>query len=40
MYGSYFKLKIKAIRYATYQELKEKTYTESKNFKYSDLKGE
>lgn len=40
MFGSSFKLKVKAIRYATYKELKEKTYTEGKNFKYSDLKGE
>lgn len=40
MFGSSFKLKVKAVRYVTYNELKEKTYTESRNFKYSDLKGE
>lgn len=42
MFGSSFKLKVKAIRYATYKKLKEqeKTYNQLKNFKYSDLKGE
>ncbi len=40
--GSNFLLKIKAIRYATYQELKSKvTYTDVQDdYKYSDLKGE
>lgn len=39
--GSNFLLKIKAIRYATYQELKQKkTYTETQDYSYSDLKGE
>ena len=38
--GSVFKLKIKAIRYATYNELKTKTYNEVKNYTYSKLKGE
>lgn len=37
--GSSFKLKIKAIRYATYNELKEKKYNDIKSFKYRDLKG-
>ena len=40
MLGSTFKLKVKAIRYATYEELKPKSYTEVKSYKYSDLKGE
>ena len=38
--GSNFLLKIKAIRYATYEELKTKTYNEVKNYTYSELKGE
>ena len=38
--GSIFKLKIKAIRYATYEELKAKTYEQAKDFSYSSLKGE
>ncbi len=37
--GSMFKIKIKAIRYATYNELKNKTYNYIKKFKYRDLKG-
>lgn len=37
--GSIFKLKIKAIRYATYNELKERKYKNIKSFKYKDLKG-
>lgn len=37
---SAFKLKIKAIRYTTYNELKTKTYNEVKNYTYSKLKGE
>lgn len=38
--GSTFKLKIKAIRYATYNELKVRTYSTMQNFTYSELKGE
>ena len=39
--GSTFRLKIKATRYATYQELKSKeTYNSLKNFTYAELKGE
>lgn len=39
--GSTFKLKIKAIRYATYQELKNKlTYASLKKFNYNQLKGD
>lgn len=39
--GSTFMLKIKAIRYATYQELKDKlTYTTLEDYTYSQLKGE
>lgn len=40
--GSTFKLKIKAIRYTTYEELKanNKTYEQLKDFEYSNLKGE
>lgn len=39
--GSIFKIKIKAIRYATYVELKtkQKTYNDLKSFTYKDLKG-
>ena len=37
--GSVFKLKIKAIRYATYEELKPKTYNEVKTFTYKELGG-
>jgi len=37
--GSILKLKIKAIRYATYNELKERKYKDIKSFKYKDLKG-
>lgn len=40
MFGSSFKLKIKAIRYATYSELKERTYNTIKTFKYKNLKGD
>lgn len=40
MFGSIFKLKIKATRYATYKELKERTYDSIKNFNYKNLKGE
>lgn len=38
--GSTFKLKVKAIRYMTYNELKTKTYNELKQFTYNELKGE
>jgi hypothetical protein len=39
--GSLFKLKIKAIRYATYEELKTKlTYATLENYTYGQLKGE
>jgi len=39
--GSIFKLKIKAIRYATYKEIKNKLiYATTKKYKYSRLKGE
>lgn len=40
--GSIFKIKIKAIRYATYKELKtkQKTYNDLKSFTYKDLKGD
>ena len=38
---STFKLKIKAIRYATYCELKDKrTYTTLEEYTYGELKGE
>lgn len=38
--GSNLKLKIKAIRYATYRELKEKQYRNIKTYDYKTLKGE
>lgn len=39
--GSNFKLKIKAVRYATYSELKDKkNYIQTRSFKYCDLKGD
>lgn len=38
--GSTFLLKVKAIRYLTYDELKEKTYSKIKAYTYSELKGE
>lgn len=37
--GSVFKLKIKAIRYLTYNEVKNKTYNQIKNYAYNNLKG-
>lgn len=39
--GSIFKIKIKAIRYTTYKELKDKqkTYNNLMSFTYKDLKG-
>lgn len=39
--GSSFLLKIKAIRYLTYREIKPKSYNDNKNsYTYKDLKGE
>ena len=39
--GSNFLLKIKAVRYATYQEIKDElTYTTVQDYTYSQLKGE
>lgn len=38
--SSTFKLKVKATRYAIYDELKTKTYNEIKNYIYNQLKGE
>lgn len=40
--GSIFKLKVKAIRYLTYQEIKEnqKTYQNTKKYNYRILKGD
>lgn len=38
--GSSFRLKVKAIRYATYNELKPFNYNEVKNYTYKELKGE
>lgn len=38
--GSTFLLKVKAIRYLTYAELKQKTYNEIKAYTYAQLKGE
>lgn len=39
--GSFFKTKIRAIRYTTYKELKDKqkTYNNIKSYTYKDLKG-
>lgn len=37
--GSSFRLKVKAIRYATYNELKPFNYNEVKNYTYNALKG-
>ena len=38
--GSIFRLKIKAIRYATYNELKDLNYTQLKNKFYKNWKGD
>ena len=38
--GDRFKLKVKAIRYLTYDELKTLTYNQVKNFTWGNLKGE
>lgn len=35
-----FKLKVKAIRYVTYDELKTLTYNQVRNFTWGNLKGE
>ena len=37
---SNFKIKIKAVRYTTYNDVKNKTYNYSKKFKYKDLRGD
>lgn len=38
--GSSFKLKVKCIRYMTYNEVKTKTYNQIKQYTYNELKGE
>lgn len=38
--GDTFKLKVKAIRYVTFDELKEITFNQVKNFTFGNLKGE
>lgn len=38
--GSIFKIKIKAVRGATYNELKNLTYNEVKEYTYNQLKGD
>lgn len=38
--GDSFRLKVKAIRYATYNELKPFNYNEVKNYTYKELKGD
>lgn len=38
--GFSFLLKVKAIRYMTYNELKTKTYNQAKNYTYNEMKGE
>ena len=37
--GSTFKLKVRAINYLTYKEMKTKTYKYFKDYKYRNLKG-
>ena len=37
--GSTFRLKVKAINYLTYKEMKTKKYKYYKSYKYKDLKG-
>ena len=37
--GDSFRLKVKTIKYATYNELKIKTYNDIKNYTYNELKG-
>ena len=38
--GDRFRLKVKAIRYLTFNELKELTYNQVRNFTWGNLKGE
>lgn len=38
--GDKFKLKVKAIRYLTFEELKELTFTEVAQYTFGELKGE
>lgn len=38
--GSVFRLKVKAINYLTYKELKNQNYNYFKEYKYKELKGE
>lgn len=38
--GSTFLLKIKAIRYLTYNEIKTKTYNQNKAYTYAEMKGD
>lgn len=38
--GQSFKLKVKAIRYLTFEELKELTFTEVAQYTFGELKGE
>lgn len=38
--GSSFRLKVKAIRYATYNELKPFNYNKVKKYTYNELKGD
>ena len=38
--GDTFKLKVKAIRSITYNELKEITYNQAENFTFGELKGD
>ena len=38
--GSNFLLKIKAIRYATYEEVKARTFNSIKSYTYKQLKGD
>ena len=38
--GSNFRLKVKAINYLTYKELKSQNYNYFKEYKYKELKGE
>ena len=38
--GSTFRLKVKAIRYVTYNEVKIRTYNDIKNYTYNELKGD
>lgn len=40
MFGSNFKVKVKAIRYLTYEEVKTMTYEQLKSYEYTVMKGE